>query len=168
MEKNRHVMAIGKKKELLLISKPWLFCCFVFLLLFPLIGNAKKNKDILRHSYPIQVIKVIDGDTISVRVPIWLGQMKEIDIRLKGVDTPEIQGRCHKEIQKAKKAKRFVKKWVKRKTLYIKNIEPDKYGSRVLADLYHRKSNPQYLSKLLLKKGLAKPYYGGQKLSWCE
>ena len=41
-----------------------------------------------------QVLRVIDGDTIAVRAQIWIGQSVETRVRIVGVDTPELRGRC--------------------------------------------------------------------------
>jgi len=57
-----------------------------------------------------KVISVYDGDTFRVNIdslPPLVG--KNIPIRLKGVDTPEIQGKCQYERDLALKARDFVR-----------------------------------------------------------
>ena len=39
------------------------------------------------------VQRVIDGDTLVVEVPVWLGLAVTTSVRLKGIDTPELRGR---------------------------------------------------------------------------
>ena len=46
-----------------------------------------------RGEYPLyfaEVTRVIDGDTLSVEVSLWPGLTIETDIRLRGIDAPEV------------------------------------------------------------------------------
>ena len=43
------------------------------------------------------VQKVIDGDTLSVEVPVWLGLALTASVRLRGIDAPELHGQCQRE-----------------------------------------------------------------------
>lgn len=40
-------------------------------------------------AYPATVVKAVDGDTIKVNIADWPAPFTPIDIRIKGVDTPE-------------------------------------------------------------------------------
>ena len=68
--------------------------CVLFL--SPLI-SAVEAKQILPGPFPFELVEVIDGDTFRARVDIWLGQSVTVKVRLKGVDTPEMNGKCAAE-----------------------------------------------------------------------
>lgn len=109
-------------------------------------------------------IKNHDGDTITVSIPDWPSVIGDkIEVRVLGVDTPEILGKCADEKLKAGIAKEFTANFIKDKQVLLKNIQRDKYF-RILADVYVGESS---LSNELLKNGLARPYFGDTKSSWC-
>jgi micrococcal nuclease len=109
-------------------------------------------------------IKNHDGDTITVSIPDWPSVIGDkIEVRVLGVDTPEILGKCADEKLKAGIAKEFTANFIKDKQVLLKNIQRDKYF-RILANVYVGESS---LSSELLKNGLARPYFGDTKSSWC-
>lgn len=112
------------------------------------------------------LISIYDGDSFTVNVDEWppiLGQ--KITIRIKGVDTPELRGKCKKEVEMARLAKQFtVSKLRESKTIRLTGIERDKYF-RILADV---SLDGIDLGRLLLEAKLAVPYTGAKKLEWCS
>lgn len=46
----------------------------------------------LKNSYLAEVVRVIDGDTVHLRVDLGLRVWKEVYLRLEGIDAPEIRG----------------------------------------------------------------------------
>lgn len=108
-----------------------------------------------------QYIRNYDGDTITVNIPDCPDIIgKNITVRIKGIDTPEIKGKSEKEKQLARTAKRMVNSLLKNtKSIELKNIQRDKYF-RILADVYYDGKN---LSEILIKNKLAVPYDGGTK-----
>ena len=112
-----------------------------------------------------KVISVYDGDTIRVNIdsyPDIIG--KNIRIRLKGIDTPEIKGKCQKEIDLAIMARDYLRNAINQSShIELKNIERGKYF-RIVGELYIDGEN---ISKGLLKEKLAYIYHGGKKRSWC-
>ena len=56
-----------------------------------------------------KVIKVYDGDTVTVEAYPWPGLEAKASVRVDGVDTPEIRGKCEAEKQKAIEARDYVK-----------------------------------------------------------
>ena len=44
-----------------------------------------------------QVISVYDGDTCKVKAMVWPGFTWKGNIRVEGVDTPELKGKCDQE-----------------------------------------------------------------------
>ena len=113
-----------------------------------------------------KVISVYDGDTFRVDIdslPPIVG--KNIPIRLNGVDTPEIQGKCQYEKDLALKARDFVRnKLANAKEIKLTNLQRGKYF-RVVANVL---LDGVSLEQELLENKLAYKYTGGKKSSWCN
>jgi len=113
-----------------------------------------------------KVISVYDGDTFRVDIdslPPIVG--KNIPIRLNGVDTPEIRGKCQYEKDLAIKARDFVRnKLANAKEIKLNNLQRGKYF-RVVADVM---VDGVSLEQELLENELAYKYSGGKKSSWCN
>jgi micrococcal nuclease len=107
----------------------------------------------------VRFVKNYDADTITVDIPglhPLIG--KSMNIRVKGVDTPEIRTKNKCEKEKGRHAKKLVTNLLKKaKRIDLKNIERGKYFRK---DLTH----------YLVKNGLGYPYDGGtkQKVDWCR
>ena len=113
-----------------------------------------------------KVISVYDGDTFRVNIdslPPIVG--KNIAIRVNGVDTPEIRGKCQYEKNLALKARDFVRgRLANAKEIKLTNLQRGKYF-RVVANVV---VDGVSLEKELLDNKLAYEYSGGKKLSWCK
>ena len=113
-----------------------------------------------------KVISVYDGDTFRVDIaslPPIVG--KNIAIRVNGVDTPEIRGKCLYEKNLALKARDFVRgKLANAKEIKLTNLQRGKYF-RVIANVVVDGVN---LEQELLDNKLAYRYDGGKKLNWCR
>ena len=106
-----------------------------------------------------------DGDTCYVTVPALPKELQSMSIRILGIDTPEIRGECESEKQLAKKARELANSLFKSaKVIEFKDIDWDKYGGRILANVY---LDGELYSDKLIAAGLAKPYFGETKESWC-
>lgn len=107
------------------------------------------------------IIKVRDGDTFMIDIPNIPDVFgKNIAVRIRGIDTPELND-SREEIRKISiQAKEELEKLLlnaKEITLY--NLGRDKYF-RLLASV---KVDNVDVSEYLIKKGLAKKYSGGKK-----
>ena len=124
--------------------------------------NAKPQYGSLTVS---KVISVYDGDTFRANIeniPPILGQ--NIAIRVNGIDTPEIRGKCQKEKDLAIKARDFVRGiLLEAKVIQLNHIQRGKYF-RLVADVV---IDGQNLTDLLLINKLGYRYNGGKKLGWC-
>ena len=113
-----------------------------------------------------KVISVYDGDTFRVDIdslPPIVGN--NIPIRLNGVDTPEIRGKCKYEKDLALEARDFVRnKLANAKEIKLTKLQRGKYF-RVVADVY---VDGVSLEQELLENKLAYKYTGGKKSSWCD
>ena len=113
-----------------------------------------------------RVISVYDGDTFRVDIdslPPIVG--KNIAIRLNGVDTPEIRGKCKYEKDLALKARDFVRnKLSNAKEIKLTKLQRGKYFRVVANVMVDGVSREQEL----LENELAYKYTGGKKSSWCN
>lgn len=125
--------------------------------------SAKAEK-VYPGTYEVIVIRIHDGDTMTVEIPALpsiIGQ--HINIRLDGIDTPEMTDKRIEIKSKALAARQFVKDRVSSaKKVEITHLKRDKYfriDAKILLD-------GKDLSQMLLQEGLAKPYDGGTKSPW--
>lgn len=112
-----------------------------------------------------QFIRVVDGDTLRFFAPDFPQGLKNISIRLRGIDAPERGSRaeCRLEQERAEEATRFTQDFVKDGPIHLTHLSWDKYGGRIIADLDISGAN---LAKALLKAGLAQSY--AERHSFCS
>jgi endonuclease YncB( thermonuclease family) len=136
-----------------------------FLLGFLLAARADAGGPDLPGPFPADVIKVVDGDTIAVKAQIWIGIELSVDVRIRGIDAPEIRGRCREEAILATAATdRLIE--LAGASIVLSQVREDKYGGRVLADVANVSGDD--IGAEMLKSGLARPYEGGRRGGWCE
>jgi micrococcal nuclease len=111
------------------------------------------------------VLRVIDGDTFTVRAHIWIGQELTTNVRLLGVNAPELSGHCEEERALAEAARRFLAARLEGRSVTLRDIALDKYGGRVLARVEDSAGD---IAAALLAARLVVPYDGGRRGSWCE
>lgn len=112
------------------------------------------------------VERVIDGDTLAVRVTIWLDIELDVLVRVRGIDAPELRGRCDLERSRAIAARATLSRMIAGGHVILRQVEGDKYFGRVLADVITAKGEDVGLA--LLASGHARPYVGGARGGWCE
>jgi endonuclease YncB( thermonuclease family) len=110
------------------------------------------------------VIEAVDGDTLRVRADIWPGISARSLVRLRGIDAPELRGKCPGE-RAAARAARAALALLAGDRVALSAIAPDKYSGRVLA----RVATPdgRDLAQALVALGHARPYGGGKRSPWC-
>src|SRR5262245_19597963 len=72
-------------------------------LIFGLCGPAAA--EVIPGPVAADVIRVIDGDTLALRARIWLGQDIAVNARIRGIDAPELNGKCAREKEMAEAAR---------------------------------------------------------------
>lgn len=88
------------------------------------------------YEYRAECVKVVDGDTVRMRVDLGFHLTFTDNFRLAGVDTPELRSRDEGERSRAQKAKAAVEALLASdRELMIRTEKSDKYG-RWLAHLY--------------------------------
>ena len=128
---------------------------------------------------PAWVVSVIDGDTLEVRVHIWLGQDLNIRVRLAGIDAPELKGKCDREKDLARRARAYLlarldpadsgvgaKAGAGAGEIRLREVRYGKFAGRVLARVETLDGTD--LGQDLIAAGLARPYDGRRRASWCE
>ncbi len=115
--------------------------------------------------FSFELLEVLDGDTFRVRIPIWLDQQVVVKIRLRGIDTPELNGKCRFEKNLAQQAKAFTANWLAQESLELVNVSYGNYPGRVLA--HAQTKSGATLSGALLAARLAQPYKG-KRGQWCS
>jgi len=122
---------------------------------------------------PVQAIveRVIDGDTLVVRARIWLDQEVRTKVRIAHIDTPELSARCSRERQMAMLARDFIQNILFAKgpgeaTIWLSDIDQDKYGGRVLARVAVNSGDD--IAGALVQAGLAQNYDGKKRTDWCR
>lgn len=114
-----------------------------------------------------QVLGVLDGDTLDVRVRIWLGQDVQTKVRLTGIDTPESRSRCAAEKEMAGRARQHLQKLVTgaKSAVLLHDVTFDKFGGRVRARVTLPDGTD--IAARLIADGHARPYEGGTRQPWC-
>ncbi len=132
-------------------------------LIAALIPAAAVQADPIPGPINARVVSVYDGDTLTVDAEPWPGLTARTSVRVAGVDTPEIRGKCQSEKDLAVRARDFVRGTVGAQ-VQLTNVRLGKYAGRVVADVW---VNEQKLSDLLIAENLGRPYHGGRRKGWC-
>lgn len=114
----------------------------------------------------VTAVRVVDGDTLVVNLPCQVAIVcTAIPVRLRGLDTPELRGKCPEERQAALKATEILKLLVlDARTVRLERLGRDKFF-RIDADVIADGVN---VGEILVKRKLARPYTGeGPRGSWC-
>jgi endonuclease YncB( thermonuclease family) len=114
---------------------------------------------------PVDVVRVLDGDTFEARVRLSPNMPITTRVRLRDVDAAELKARCAREYFKAVAARAGLQRLLAEGGVRIFNISPDKYPGRVDASVSTRRTPD--VSAALLQAGLARPYDGGHRDGWC-
>jgi micrococcal nuclease len=129
-------------------------------------GTDIKCEDTVEFTFPItggRVIKVYDADTITIasKLPYDASPMYRLNVRLNGIDAPEIKGKgvSDEEKESAKVARDFVFNLVFNKFVRLENIQSEKYG-RILADVF---VGDIHINELLINERYAVKYDGKTK-----
>lgn len=100
--------------------------------------------------FKAKVLRVIDGDTLEMRIDLGFHTHTVRKVRLLGVDTPE-RGQINYN-----EAKAFTTSTVLGKDVYVQTYKADVFG-RYLADVWYRVGDDEYrLSHELTVRGFIK------------
>jgi endonuclease YncB( thermonuclease family) len=101
-------------------------------------------------TYNVELIKVVDGDTLWIKIYLRPRQWMKHKLRLRGLDAPEMS------TPEGRAAKRFVEALIAKTTaIVINTTKPDKYD-RYLADVFLTTDSGEiFLNNALLENGQA-------------
>ena len=148
------------------------FILYISLIVICLVNpvEAEDALKILPGPIPARIVRVVDGDTLAVRAQIWVQQQVDVLVRIRGVDAPELKGKCAKETQMAEAAKARLEQMIQgHEMVFLEQISPDKYGGRVVAivRLLPDKTPFADVGSLLLQEGVVRRYDGRARPGWC-
>ena len=125
--------------------------------------DPKQLKIYVPTLYNITVIKVYDGDTITIaaKVTRCSSTFYKFSVRLRGIDTPEIKGKTDDEKQAAIRARDNLSDKILHKSISLNYVKYDKYG-RLLAEVYFKGKN---INQWMLDNRMGIAYDGGTKES---
>ena len=113
-----------------------------------------------------QVIKVYDGDTITIasKLPYRKSPLYRFRVRLSRIDAPEMKTSDRNEAALALISRDILRERVMGRRVTLKNVKTEKYG-RVLADVY---CDGCCINDWMLSQRLAVSYDGGkkEKINW--
>lgn len=142
---------------------------FLFFTLFVYFNNIHTQAFTMNIEHHFNVDRVIDGDTIKLDTSKENNILKELglSVRIYGIDTPEKapRAKCASEDKLGQKATQFTKDIIGKKQIVIEPKKWDKYGGRIDAIV---KVDGVSIGDELIKRGLARAYFGEAKQSWCK
>lgn len=107
------------------------------------------------YNYMATVIKIVDGDTLSLLIDTGFKHTWKTNCRLEGINTPELRSEDVEQREKAQLAKQYLLERIPPGSpVYIISRRLDKYG-RPIADVYF---NGESINKELVSKGYAVKY----------
>lgn len=146
----------------------WFISIAGIILLFAHFGQQVESAEVTFGTLDrVQYVRNYDGDTVTFNIPNIHPVIGErVSIRVRGIDTPEIRGKCQKEKDLAYEAKAVVKNaLVGVKDITLTEVGRGKYF-RLVANII---ADGTSLAQILLDKELAVVYNGGTKTkNWCE
>jgi|TARA_R110000822_G_scaffold242622_2_gene371677 micrococcal nuclease len=111
--------------------------------------------------YKATVTKVYDGDTVTVDIDLGFSVvLRNIKLRLLGIDTPEMRGGTVESKSDAKQARDYVREKCLGKEIYVESRKKGKYG-RYLATIWtieDDKKSETSINDLLIENNLAVEY----------
>lgn len=139
--------------------------CILLLTFFCSLAGAHAGERI-EGPVKARVLAVPDGDSLVVLARIWPGQDIRAHIRLRGIDAPEMRGRCADEALAADAARLALHAFIAQRRVTLHDIQPGKYFGRVLAHVENHAGRD--LAQAMLNDGKARAYGGGKRRTWCD
>ena len=110
--------------------------------------------------YKVEILRVVDGDTVDVRMDLGFNVWHKCRVRLMGINAPESRTRDLEE-----KKRGWLQNWLieilnsAQADIEMQSHGVGKYG-KVLGELYINEVN---INQLMVKEGHAKEYDGGKR-----
>ena len=143
-------------------SPGFLAAAAVLCFLLPGRGEAAK---LFRGPVEARVVDILDGDTFVADALVWPGHTVRVNIRIRGIDAPEMKSRCRAEAEAARLARDALSRLLEPGPVSVSNIAGAKYWGRVLADV--TTADGGHVASNLIAERLVRDYSGGRRESWC-
>ena len=119
------------------------------------------------YEYRVNVIKVIDGDTVDIDIDLGFGVwLKDERVRIMGIDTPESRTSDKVDKKFGLAAKARLKSLLGKKAILKTQVNKDgedmkgKFG-RILGDFVAE--DGRMVTEIMIAEGHCVPYFGGSK-----
>ena len=116
----------------------------------------------MQYIYKALVTDVIDGDTVWTAIDLGFNIVKNVKIRLAGIDSKELKDKANRE--KALAAKKYLEDKVLNKEVKLKSLKPGKYNERYIGFLYFDGAK-ESVNDQMVRDGFASPYDNKRKES---
>lgn len=123
-------------------------------------ASGALDADILQTA---QVVSVYDGDTFKINLDCPVEVFcRDLSVRVRGIDTPEIKGKTAREKNLAQQAKQFTQHFLQQTPITLHHCGRDKYF-RLLCEVTNGAGKD--LAQELIQQDLGYAYDGGTKSS---
>ncbi|MCB1453864.1 MAG: thermonuclease family protein, partial [Rhizobiaceae bacterium] len=93
------------------------------------------------------------------------GHLITVNVRIRGIDAPEIKSRCAAERAAAARSRDALQMMIGTGTVGMTNIGGGKYYGRVLADV--TAPDGSAVAEVMTSNAFARPYAGGKRAAYC-
>ena len=108
----------------------------------------------------VEVIRVIDGDTVELRIDLGNRCWWQEHFRLYGIDTPEIHGETKAA---GEAAANRLRELLANGVMLAETLRPDKFGRTLVRLTVMSDGWPVEVARLLISEGHGVAYFGGSK-----
>lgn len=116
---------------------------------------------------PARVGHILDGDTFSANVNLDADTTVSVRVRLRNVDTPEMNGDCEYERARAIAARDRLAEIIPVGSMVeLSNVKDDKYLGRIDANV--KNANGADVGEILIREKFGRKYSGGKRKPWCK
>jgi endonuclease YncB( thermonuclease family) len=121
----------------------------------------------LGFAVPARVGHILDGDTFSASVNLDADTTVSVRVRLRNVDTPEMNGECEYERSRAIAARDRLAEIIPVGSMVeLSNAKDDKYLGRIDANVAD--SRGRDVGEILIREKYGRKYNGGKRKPWCR
>lgn len=121
---------------------------------------------VVAFAVPARVGHILDGDTFSASVNLDADTTVSVRVRLRNVDTPEMNGDCEYERSRAIAARDRLSEIIPVGSMVeLSNVKDDKYLGRIDANVAN--SRGRDVGEILIREKYGRKYNGGKRKPWC-
>ena len=118
----------------------------------------------MKFYYGVEILRVVDGDTVDVRIDLGFDVWHKCRVRLMGINAPESRTRDKEEKERGLAAKDWLKEQFKNMESMDMKVELQSHGKgkfgRILGEFF---CNDVNINKQMVSSGHAVEYFGGKR-----